>query len=104
MTEGIDWFAIVTALAAIAGPVIAVWITRMSDDRKEVQGRRMDIFRTLMRTRKMPVHFDHVGALNLIEIEFAEDQSVIKAWKEYLANLSEPFPSNADEGVQMNFC
>ncbi|MDF2142823.1 DUF6680 family protein [Paenirhodobacter sp. CAU 1674] len=103
MSEGIDWFAIVTAAAAVIGPVIAVWITRLSDDRKEVQGRRMDIFRTLMRTRKMPVHFDHVGALNLIEIEFAEDESVIRAWKEYLRNLSEPFPANAKEATQSNF-
>lgn len=103
MAEGIDWFAITTATAAIVGPVVAVWITRMSDDRKEVQGRRMDIFRTLMRTRKMPVHFDHVGALNLIEIEFAKDESVIRAWKEYLQNLSEPFPLNAEDAIQSNF-
>lgn len=48
MIDGIDWFAVVTALAAIVGPVVAVWITRMSDDRKEIQGRRMEIFRTLM--------------------------------------------------------
>lgn len=103
MNEGTDWFAIATALAAVAGPIIAVWITRSSDARKEIQGRRMDIFRTLMRTRKMPVHFDHVGALNLIEIEFAKDESVIRAWKEYLRNLSDPFPVNAEEAVQSNF-
>lgn len=96
MTEGIDWFAVVTALAAVAGPVIAVWITRMSDDRKDVQGRRMDIFRTLMRTRKLPVHFEHVGALNLIEIEFAADAPVIAAWKDYLKVLGEPIPSEND--------
>jgi hypothetical protein len=101
--NGGEWLAVATALAAVVGPVVAVWITRMSDDRKEIQGRRMDIFRTLMRTRKMPVHFDHVGALNLIEIEFANDESVIRAWKEYLKNLSEPFPSNAEEAVQSNF-
>ena len=97
MTEGIDWLAVVTAIAAIAGPVIAVWITRMSDDRKEIQGRRMEIFRTLMRTRKMPVHFDHVGALNLIEIEFSGDAPVIVAWKEYLKVLSDPIPPETDD-------
>jgi hypothetical protein len=93
----VDWFAVVTALAAIAGPVIAVWITRKSDDRKEVQARRMDIFRTLMRTRKLPVHFEHVGALNLIEIEFSDDAPVIAAWKEYLKVLSEPIPPETDD-------
>lgn len=97
MSDGIDWFAVATALAAVIGPVVAVWITRLSDSRKEVQGRRMEIFRTLMRTRKMPVHFDHVGALNLIEIEFAKDQKVISAWKEYLRNLGERLPSEAGD-------
>ncbi|GGA73017.1 hypothetical protein GCM10011385_28610 [Nitratireductor aestuarii] len=103
MNEGIDWFALATAAAALAGPVVAVWITRMSDSRKEVQARRMDIFRTLMRTRKMPIHQDHVGALNLIEVEFAADDSVIKAWKEYLRNLSDRPPVQANELVQADF-
>lgn len=94
--EQVDWFAVATAFAAVLGPVVAVWITRLSDDRKEVQGRRMDIFRTLMRTRKLPVHFEHVGALNLIEIEFANDPAVISSWKEYLKVLSEPIPPESD--------
>ena len=38
----------------------------------------------------MTVHADHVGALNLIEVEFIKDTNVITAWKTYLANLSEP--------------
>ncbi|GAA0288301.1 DUF6680 family protein [Rhodovulum strictum] len=96
MIEGIDWFAIATAAAAVIGPAVAVWITRKSDDRKEVQARRMDIFRTLMRTRRIPIHFEHVGALNLIEIEFAKDAPVIAAWKEYLRVLSEPTPPEGD--------
>ena len=94
MIEGIDWTAAVTALAAVAGPMIAVWITRLSDSRKAVHDRRMEIFRTLMRTRKMPIHYDHVGALNLVEIEFAHDAKVIAAWKDYLKNLSERMPAN----------
>ena len=90
------WMAIITALAAVAGPLLAVWITRMSDQRKEVAGRRMDIFRTLMRTRKMPIHYEHVGALNLIEIEFVGDAKVIAAWKDYLKNLGERIPADLD--------
>lgn len=91
------WTAIVTALAAVAGPLLAVWITRMSDERKEIAGRRMDIFRTLMRTRKMPIHYDHVGALNLIEIEFVDDAKVIAAWREYFKTLGERIPPDLNQ-------
>lgn len=84
----------VAAFAAVVGPILAVVITRMSDKRREVTERRMDIFRTLMRTRKMPIHYDHVGALNLIEIEFAKEKKVIAAWKAYFLKLNERFPTN----------
>lgn len=79
-----------TILAILAGPAFAVWLTRYLDDRRELQHRKYDIFRTLMRTRRIPVSFDHVGALNLIEVEFIKDDKVIAAWKSYLGNLSEP--------------
>ncbi|WP_347138848.1 DUF6680 family protein [Paracoccus sp. SSK6] len=90
---------IVAAAAAIAGPLLAVWITRRSDERKDVVGRRMDIFRTLMRTRKMPIHYDHVGALNLIEIEFAHDEKVIAAWKDYFRKLNEHLTPDTSQHI-----
>ncbi|HCR85159.1 MAG TPA: hypothetical protein DIV86_00620 [Alphaproteobacteria bacterium] len=85
-----DWF---NMLAILLGPVIAVIMTRIIDDSRAEQSRRLDIFRTLMRTRKMPIHVDHVGALNLIEVEFIENKKVITAWKEYLKNLGEDLPA-----------
>lgn len=90
---------LVAAAAAIAGPMIAVWITRRSDERKEVAARRADIFRTLMRTRKLPIHYEHVGALNLIEIEFAQDKQVISAWKAYLGKLGERISDDTPQQV-----
>ncbi|NGP18430.1 DUF6680 family protein [Devosia aurantiaca] len=103
MNEGFDWFAVVTAVAAILGPLIAIFVTRLSDNRKEVRDRQMAIFRTLMRTRRLPIHIEHVGALNLVEIEFVAEQAVLKAWREYLKNLSEPYPSQASEQIQSQF-
>ena len=83
---------IITIVAVFAGPAFGVWLTRRLDDRRELQQRKYDIFRTLMRTRKMPIHYDHVGALNLIEVEFIKDENVITAWKSYLGNLSVTVP------------
>ncbi len=47
----------------------------------------MDVFRTLMRTRRTPTEPEHVGALNLIEIEFSKDHDVIAAWTEQFKHL-----------------
>ena len=42
----------------------------------------MDIFRTLMRTRLMQLDHEHVGALNLVEVEFANNTNVVKSVEE----------------------
>jgi hypothetical protein len=81
-----------TLIAILAGPAVGAGLTRWLDARRELRQRRFDIFRTLMRTRKIPIHIDHVSALNLIEVEFINDKEIISAWKSYLANLGEPFP------------
>jgi len=86
------WFSITTIIAVLLGPILAVWITRIIDDRRAQQARKMDVFRTLMRTRRTPIHFDHVGALNLVEVEFVDHPKVVEAWKSYLKNLGEELP------------
>jgi hypothetical protein len=72
---------VLTLIAIFAGPISAILVSRHLDARKEQRDRQMDIFRTLMRTRRTPVWADHVGALNLVEIEFKDDSKVIAAWK-----------------------
>lgn len=87
-----DMMGWATLVAVLLGPILAVFVTRFIDERRADRGRKMDIFRTLMRTRKLHVHVDHVAALNLIEIEFMDSPEVMKAWKAYLSNLSEELP------------
>ena len=77
-----------TIIAIIVGPVLAVLVTRLSDDRRLKRQRRMAVFRDLMRTRRMRLTPDHVGALNLVEIEFDGEIHVIEAWRNYMAHLS----------------
>lgn len=92
MTAGELWIGISTIIAVVMGPILAVLITRIIDDQRAAKARKLDIFRSLMKTRRMPVHFDHVGALNLVEVEFIDHGEVISAWKNYLANLGEELP------------
>ena len=83
-------FTIVTIIAIIVGPISAVFITRLLDDRRARRDRRWEIFRTLMRYRLKAMHAEFVGALNLLEVEFHNDPPVIKGWKSLLETFSRP--------------
>ena len=70
-----------TILALLLGPILAVCITRYIDNCREQKQRKMELFRALMQFRQWPLHTDYVSALNLIEVEFYQDEDVIKKWK-----------------------
>ena len=76
-----------TLLAIVVGPLLAIFVTRHLDNRRERTSRRMDIFRTLMRTRRTPMLPEHVGALNLIEIEFENQDEVISEWRKLFGHF-----------------
>lgn len=79
-----DWLIIA---ATLLSPVIAVQVTRFLDDRNEVRGRKLSIFKTLMATRAYTVSWVHVEALNRIDLEFEKgkkkEKDVLEAWKAY---------------------
>lgn len=91
-------------LATIAGPVIAVRITRYLDDRKEKRGRKLQVFKTLMSTRAYTLSPAHVEALNSIDLEFSRDQSkekkVVDLWRQYLDLLGDKSLSVEQWGVK----
>jgi hypothetical protein len=91
---------ILTLIALLAGPVAAVIITRYQDDQRQYHGRRMDIFRTLMRTRRAALSPDHIGALNLVEIEFADEPTVVRAWKELFTHFGTAHGHRVDENIE----
>ena len=74
--------------ATFFGPIFAVLVTRYVDKQRERHQRRLYVFRTLMGTRKSQLSPEHIGALNLIEIDFHGETKVINAWKQYFQNLS----------------
>lgn len=85
-----DWLMIA---AVLAGPIIAVQLTRHLDDKREVRDRKLQVFKTLMATRAYTVSWDHVVALNRIDLEFnrrnQNERAVIEAWKAYLDLLGD---------------
>ena len=51
-----------------------------------------------MRTRGLRLHWEHISALNLVEVEYIRHPAVVNAWKEYLPNLQHDFsPSDQIE-------
>jgi hypothetical protein len=81
----IDTWAVV--LATAAGPIGAVLITFWREGRASLRSRRLEIFRTLMATRQIPISQEHVNSLNLIEVDFYGCHSVQKEWLAYKAHL-----------------
>lgn len=85
-----DWLMI---SAVLLGPIIAVQLTRYLDNKMEERERKLQVFKTLMATRAYTISWDHVVALNRIDLEFDKDnkkeKAVIEAWKAYLDLLGD---------------
>lgn len=93
-----DW---VTIAAIILGPILAVQAQKILEGRREKRTRRLDLFRTLMKTRAERISRDHVQALNMIDIEFygrrifgrrfqiKKEKRVTNAWKTYNDHLNQ---------------
>ncbi len=76
------WLGIAVVIATLLGPVLAVFITRLNDERRDQRNRRMEVFRSLMGARRAPLSPDRIKALNLVEIEFHGVKSVEASYKD----------------------
>ena len=94
-----DWISI---LAIILGPILAVQASEWLQRRREARSRKVSIFKTLMATRASGLNYNHVEALNLIEVEFNEEKEVKAAWKAYLDHLNEKNLSNENWASKKN--
>jgi hypothetical protein len=89
------YLGIAVVIATVAGPIIAVLVTRHVDDVRRVRDRRLDVFRSLMATRRALIAPDKVKALNMVEIEFYGIQSIGDAYQEIMAHINTPPPMPA---------
>lgn len=102
-----DWLnvaiLIVTAIAIIVGPIMAVRISLRVDASREKLRRKYQTFHALMRTRRVTLSPDHVTALNVIQTEFHDDDRVVAAYKKYLDNLGTALLTGSTEEAQKKF-
>ncbi len=79
---------ILNTIGLFRGPIRAVQIQDDIARRREQNERKINLFKTLMATRGDRVSLDHTKALNMIDMEFYDDESVKSAWEKYLNSLS----------------
>ena len=84
---------VLTILAILLSPLIAVIITLWYNDRQEKQKAKIELFMTLLANRKTyPVPIEFVNSLNTIDVVFHKSEKVISAWKNLFSEYhNEPF-------------
>jgi hypothetical protein len=102
-----DWLnvaiLIVTAIAIVVGPIVAVQISLRFEKSREKIRRKYQTFHALMRTRRATLSPDHVTALNVIQTEFHDDERVITAYKKYIDNLGTSLALGSKDDVTRKF-
>ncbi|MFT4160908.1 DUF6680 family protein [Shinella sp.] len=93
---GMRWVDLINLIAIVVGPILAVVVDRLRQGRADTQSRRLAVFRALMRTRRQRLDPEHVGALNLVDLEFYGRKSVIEAFSAYMDHLASPNPTTED--------
>ena len=93
-----EWVTLsLTMLAILAGPVLAVLVTRYVDKQRQIRERQINVLRSLIKTRKARLDSEHVAALNLIELEFHGNSTVMKNYADYMENLGQRMPEDKTE-------
>jgi hypothetical protein len=78
---------VLTLLAILLSPLVAVLVTVWLQNRKEERGRKLWIFNTLIGNRHLPLAEANIRALNLIDIAYHDAQRVRQLWHDYLEML-----------------
>ena len=87
-----DWLNLV---AIIIAPIAAVLIGQRLQNRAEKRKDKLEIFKTLMIARNN-WSLESYKALNIIDIAFADDETVRARWKEYYDKLCIENPSEPE--------
>jgi hypothetical protein len=90
--DGQTILGLAVVFATLAGPVLAVLVTRSIDESRQADERRLEVFRSLMATRRSTLSEDKVKALNLVEIEFYGEKAVELTHREVMNHINTPPP------------
>lgn len=89
------FISITNLFAVILIPIVAVCVGQHLQDRAAKRKDKLEIFKTLMANRDgwSP---ESVRALNILDVVFADNKNVRKAWKEYYDSLCVQNPNEME--------
>lgn len=90
---------LITIFAIFRSPQVALRLQKKIEQEDNHKERKLNVFKTLMATRAEPVSFEHVKALNMIDVEFYHDQEITSVWNVYRDHLNS-YPQNPTEAEQ----
>jgi len=91
-----DWLNV---LAILLSPLVALQIGKLLDGFSGQKRRKEEIFNTLMETRAQTLSYEHVRALNKIDVAFYKDKKVRASWTAYRDHLNS-YPNTGNETDQ----
>ena len=86
MKPGEIIFAVLNIIAIVFIPIVAVIVGQKLQDRAEKRRDKLTVFKVLM-TNRFCWSPESVYAMNIIDIVFADDETVRQAWKAYYEKL-----------------
>ena len=86
MKPGEIIFAVLNIIAIVLIPIVAVIVGQKLQDRAEKRRDKLTVFKVLM-TNRFCWSPESVYAMNIIDIVFADDETVRQAWKAYYEKL-----------------
>lgn len=90
---------VITTIALLAGPTIAVLLTLYVQRREFIRNQRFQLFRTLLGFRSERLNPERIRSLGLIDVVFSNDATVRAKWKEYYETLNNPaYVNNPNQG------
>lgn len=94
---------IITIFAIVLSPIIALKIQKKLDILSDMRERKLNVFKTLMATRGDRNSREHIEALNMIDVEFYDDTTVIDSWNIYRCELDSSL-DNTKLFIDLLFC
>jgi len=93
---------ILTLIAVIVGPIVAVVITLWVDGRRRDREQKIIVLRLLLATRHIPADPSFLTAINLIPVEFNARRDVMQAYNEFIEATRQRADGVNDDVIQLN--